>query len=292
MTFKCSSMSRVAIIRGTNPVETTVKALETIETDVDSVISGKKPILIKPNYINSKHPSTGITTDSRVIEGIVKFLRVRKMEEITIGEGSGFADTFQAFEIAGVDKVAERWNVKLVDLNKDEFVEVNPPNSLSLKKVRVAKTAVECIIISVPKLKPHRIATVTLSLKNMMGALASKGSMHMGTSLSENIADLASILKPSISVIDGIIAGEGHETSENPIEMNLIIAGTDPVAVDAVGAAVMGIRPTDVKHLLLAEKKGLGTCHLEQITVLGEPIEKVKRKFHRSITSKLLVHLG
>ena len=292
MTFKCRSMSRVVIIRGTNPVETTVKALEIIETDVDGVISGKKPILIKPNYINSKHPLTGITTDSRVIEGIVKFLRVRKMEEITIGEGSGFADTFQAFKVAGVDAVAERWNVKLVDLNKDEFVEVNPPNPLSLKKIRVAKTALESTIISVPKLKPHRIATVTLSLKNMMGALASKGSMHMGKSLSENITDLALTLKPSISVIDGIIAGEGHETSENPIEMNLIIAGTDPVAVDAVGAAVMGIPPTDVKHLLLAEKKGLGTYHLEQITVLGEPIEKVKRKFHRSITSKLLVHLG
>ena len=292
MTSKCRSMSRVAITRGTNPVETTVKALETIETDVNSVISVKKPILIKPNYINSKHPSTGITTDSRVIEGIVKFLRVRKMEEITIGEGSGFADTFQAFKVAGVDAVAERWNVRLVDLNKDEFVEVNPPNPLSLKKIRVANTALESTIISVPKLKPHRIATVTLSLKNMMGALASKGSMHMGKSLSENIADLASTLKPSISVIDGIIAGEGHETSENPIEMNLIIAGTDPVAVDAVGAAVMDILPTDVKHLLLAEKKGLGTCHLEQITVLGEPIEKVKRKFHRSITSKLLVHLG
>ena len=292
MTSKCRSMSRVAITRGTNPVETTVKALETIETDVNSVISVKKPILIKPNYINSKHPSTGITTDSRVIEGIVKFLRTRETVEITIGEGSGFADTFQAFKVAGVDAVAERWNVRLVDLNKDEFVEVNPPNPLSLKKIRVAKTALESTIISVPKLKPHRIATVTLSLKNMMGALASKGSMHMGKSLSENIADLASTLKPSISVIDGIIAGEGHETSENPIEMNLIIAGTDPVAVDAVGAAVMDILQTDVKHLLLAEKKGLGTCHLEQITVLGEPIEKVKRKFHRSITSKLLVHLG
>jgi len=285
-------MSRVAIVRETNPIETTFKALETIRTDVDSALSGKKPILIKPNYLNSKHPSTGITTDSRVIEGIVKFLRRRKKEEIIIGEGSGFADTFQAFKVAGVDAVAERWGVKLVDLNKDEFVEVNPPNPLSLKKIEVAKTALESTIISVPKLKPHRIATVTLSLKNMMGALASKGSMHMGTSLSENIVDLTSILKPSVSVVDGIIAGEGHENSENPVEMNLVIAGTDPVAVDAVGAAVMGISPTDVKHLLLAEKKGLGTCNLEKITVLGEPIEKVKRKFNRSLSSRLLVHLG
>ncbi|MFQ5758334.1 MAG: DUF362 domain-containing protein [Candidatus Bathyarchaeia archaeon] len=284
-------MNRVAIVKGTRPVETTVKALETIRSDVDSILSRRKPILIKPNYINSKHPSTGITTDSRVIEGVVKFLRKRKVEEIIIGEGSGFAGTFEAFRVAGVDMVAERWGVKLVDLNKDEFIEVNPPNPLSLKKVRVAKTALESTIISLPKLKLHRIATITLSLKNMMGALASKGSMHKG-GLSKNIADLASVLRPSISVVDGIIAGEGHETSGNPVEMNLVIAGTDPVAVDAVGAAVMGIPPTDVKHLLLAEKKGLGTCNLEEITVLGEPIEKVKRKFRRSFSSRLLVHLG
>jgi len=285
-------MSRVAIIKGTDPIETTVKALDTIQPDVGSVLSRKKPILIKPNYINPKHPSTGITTDSRVIEGVVKFLRERNIGDIIIGEGSGFGDAFQAFRIAGVDAVAERWGVRLIDLNEDEFIEVNPPDPLSLRNVRIAKTSLESTIISVPKLKPHRIATVTLSLKNMMGALASKGSMHMGTSLSENIADLASVLRPSIAVIDGIIAGEGHETSENPVEMNLVIAGTDPVAVDAVGAALMGIPPTDVKHLLLAEKKGLGTCHLEEITVLGEPIEKVKRKFHRSLSSRLLVHLG
>jgi hypothetical protein len=54
----------------------------------------------------------------------------------------------------------------------------------------------------------------------------------------------------------------------------------------------MGISPAQVKHLLLAEKKGLGTCRLEEITVLGEPIEKVRRKFNRSLSSKLLVHLA
>jgi uncharacterized protein (DUF362 family) len=103
---------------------------------------------------------------------------------------------------------------------------------------------------------------------------------------------LASILRPSISVVDGIIAGEGHETSGNPVKMNLVIAGTDPVATDAVGAAVMGISPTDVRHLVLAEKQGLGTCDLEEITLLEEPIEKVSRKFSRSLSSRLLVHAG
>ncbi len=284
-------MSQVAISKGTNPIETTVEALKMVKPYVDRILSVKRPILIKPNYLNSKHPSTGITTDSRVIEGVVKFLREQEIGDIIIGEGSGFADTFEAFKVAGVDAVAERWNVKLVDLNRDEFVEVYPPNSLLLKKVKVAKTALDCTIISVPKLKPHRIATVTLSLKNMMGALASKGSMHTG-SLSRNIVDLASVLRPGISVVDGIIAGEGHESSGNPVEMNLVIAGTDPVAVDAVGAAVMGISPMDVKHLVLAQEKGLGTCDLGQITLVGEPLEKVKRVFRSSFSSKLLVHLS
>jgi len=288
-------MPNVVILKGENPVETTVNALTMIQADVDSSLaqSGKKPVLIKPNYINSKHPSTGITTDSRVIEGVVEFLTKRgRASDITIGEGSGFADTFEAFRVAGVDQVAQRWNVKLVDLNRDKFVEVYPPSPLSLKKTRVAKTALESVIISVPKLKPHRMATVTLSLKNMMGALASKGSMHMGTSLSENIADLASVLNPSVAVVDGIIASEGHETSGNPVAMNVVIAGTDPVAVDAVGAAVMDISPTEVKHLLLAEEKGLGTSNLDEITVLGEPIERVKQKFRRSLQSRVLAHFG
>jgi uncharacterized protein (DUF362 family) len=273
-------MSVVAIVKGANPVETTVKALELIGSDVDRVLSAKKPVLIKPNYINSSPPSTGITTDARVVEGVITYLKTRGVDEIVVGEGSGWADTLHAFTVAGIDAVAERWGVKLVDLNKDAFVSVNPPEPLSLTRVRVAKTALETTIISVPKLKIHGSATVTLSLKNMMGALASKGIMHNGR-LSRNIADLASVLTPRVAVIDGIIAGEGHETRGSPVAMNLVIAGTDPVATDAVGAAVMGVPPKSVRHLRFAEDKGLGTCDLEEITVLGEQIEAVKRRFHR-----------
>ena len=281
-------MTRVAIVRGTNPQDMTIKALEMVRAD--GVLPKGKPVLIKPNYINARHPSTGITTDSRVVEGVVKFLRRHHVKDVMIGEGSGVAGTFKAFRVAGVDVVAKKWNVKLVDLNEDEFVDVRPTKPLALKKVKIAKTALESTLISVPKLKPHRLARVTLSLKNMMGAVTPKGSIH--NPLSEKIVDLASIIKPSVAVIDGIIAGEGHETSGNPVEMNLVIAGIDPVAVDAVGAAVMGIPPDRVKHLRLAEERGLGTCDLKQIEILGEPIEKVKKEFKTSFSSRLLVHLG
>ena len=282
-------MTKVAIVKGRNPPEMTVEALKMV--DAQEALSEEKPVLIKPNYINDRHPSTGITTDGRVIEGVVKFLKKSGIKEVVIGEGSGHSDTFNAFRNTGVDVLAERWNIKLVDLNKDEFVEVRPPDPLALKKVKVAKTALESNIISVPKLKLHRITGVTLSIKNMMGAMTPKGSMHT-RHLSKNIADLASIITPCIAVVDGIIAGEGHETSGNPLEMNLVIAGTDPVAVDAVGASVMGVAPDTIKHLRYAEKKGLGICDLNQIEVVGEPIERVRTKFRKSISSRILSYLA
>ncbi len=278
------SVSKVAIVKGQDASDMTVKALEMV--DAAEAVSTEKPVLIKPNYVTTDHPSTGITTDSRVIEGVVAFLRQHDVKEIIIGEGTGFGDTFDAFKIAGVNEVAERWKVRMLDLNKDEFVEINPPRPLALRKVKIAKTALGSTIVSLPKLKPHRWAGVTLSLKNMMGAVTPKGSMHVR--LSEKIVDLASIIGPSVAVIDGIIAGEGHETSGNPVEMNLVIAGTDPVAVDAIGAAVMGICPESVKHLRLADETGLGTCRLERIQILGEPVEKVKKKFRTSFVTKVL----
>jgi len=282
------SVSKVAIVKGTRPPEMTVKALEM--ASAYETISPQKPVLIKPNYVTTDNPSTGITTDSRVIEGVVTFLRQHDVKEIVIGEGTGFGDTFGAFRAAGVDDIAKRWGVKMRDLNRDEFIEVNPPNAQALKKVRIAKTALDSTIISVPKLKPHRLAGVTLSLKNMMGAITPKASMHVH--LSQKIVDLVSAIRPSVAVIDGVIAGEGHETSGNPVEMNLVIAGTDPVAVDAVGAAVMGIPPEKVKQLRLAEERGLGTCHLERIDILGEPLENVSRRFRTSFVTKLLAELS
>ena len=66
-------MSRVAIVRGTDPPEMTVRAMEMV--DAARAVSADKPVLIKPNYIDARHPSTGITTDARVIEGVVAFLK-------------------------------------------------------------------------------------------------------------------------------------------------------------------------------------------------------------------------
>jgi uncharacterized protein (DUF362 family) len=273
-------MSRVAIVKGTDPVHMTEDALRLIQADLAPLLSTSQSFLIKPNYINARHPSTGITTDARVVEGIVSYFRAHGDHTLLIGEGSGWADTMHAFKVAGIDRVADHWDVQLVDLNDDVFVSASPPNPLTLTQVRVAQTALQSTLISVPKLKSHGSATVTLGLKNMMGALASKGTMHNGR-LHQNIADLASLLPPRLTVIDGVVAGEGHETRGRPLPMNVVIAGVDPVATDAVGAAVMGIQPATVQHLRYAAQKQLGTLDLGAIQVLGEPIAQVQQRFRR-----------
>jgi len=277
-------MARVVIIKGTNPLEMTVEALEIV--NAQDTIPKDKPVLIKPNYINAKHPSTGITTDSRVIEGIIRFLKQRDFEEIIIGEGSGHSDTLEAFKVAGVDAISDRWDVKTIDLNRDEFIDVHPVDPLALSKVKVAKTALESTLISVPKLKIHSLTGVTLSIKNMMGTMTPKGSMH--NDLNKNIADLASVVKPCVAVVDGIIAGEIHETRGKPVNMNLVLAGVDPVAVDTVGATVMGVSPNTVRHLSYASQKGLGMSDLNQIEVIGEPLDRVRKKFRRTFSSRLI----
>jgi uncharacterized protein (DUF362 family) len=274
--------AEVAVIKGDDPNRMVKEALSLVVAE--RAFGKDERILVKPNYINSSHPSTGNTTDSRVIEGTVKYLKEKGFVNIAIGEGSGFADTMKAYEAAGTDEVARRWGVDLLDLNEDEYTTMEVSDNYALRSVRISKTALSSAVVSVPKLKLHRITGVTLSLKNMMGVVQPKGQMHVH--LNEKIADLASVIKPRLAVVDGIIGGEGHETAGRPVPMNVVIAGLDPVAVDAVGATIMGVDVRSVRHIQLAAQKGLGTCDLENIRIMGEPIENVKRTFKPSFTSR------
>lgn len=270
-------MTSVAIVKGKTPSKMLETALQLIEAK--NLIGPKDRVLIKPNYVAAKHPSTGITTDSRVIESIIEFVKRCGVRDIIVGEG-GSGDTEKAFDIVGIRDVVSYHEVRLVNLNRDTRVNIKVPQPLALKEVGIAETALESTcIINVPTLKVHHIALVTICMKNLMGLILPKSIMH--SQINQKIIDFASIFndKIKINVVDALVGTEFHETSGNPVEMNLIIAGQDMVAVDAVGTAVMGIDPVTVKYLRIAEEIGLGVSNLEEIKVLGESIEEVKKRF-------------
>jgi len=201
------------------------------------------------------------------------------VENIIVGEG-GAGDTEKAFDVVGIREVVKRWGVKLVNLNNDNRINVRVPHALALREIGVAETALKSTcIINVPKLKVHHMALVTLCMKNLMGLILPKSIMH--DRINEKIVDLASIFKDKVklNVVDGLVGAEEDEVHGSPVRMDLIIAGEDMVAVDSVATAVMGIDPGKVKYLRLAEERGLGISNMDDIEVVGEDIERVKRRF-------------
>mgnify|MGYP000085340289 CR=1 FL=1 len=269
--------TEVSVVKCLDPFKDVVDALQMI--NAEKAVNKNEKVIIKPNYIIAEGPDYVHVTDPRIVEALIIWLKNLGVDDITVAEGGLSIDTAdRAFKITGLTKVAKKYEVKLVNLNKDKFVKVKVPDPYDLREVNIAKTVLEAdCIISVPKLKIHHIAGVTLCAKNLMGCIWPKGIMHVN--IHEKLADLASIIKPRINIIDGIIGSEGDETSGDPVRMNLVIAGLDIVATDTVGCLVMGIDPRKAKFLQLMSKKALGICDLSKIRVLGESLAEVARSF-------------
>ena len=266
-------MANVSIHSTTDPRKVT-----TILRDIhaENYFGTDEKILIKPNYVTDDLPSTGITVDPAIVAGIVAYFQEHGFNNIIVGEGGmTLYDMQSVFEKVGLNDALRPYGITPVDLNSDEMVEVIIDSATALKKVTVAKTYLKAdAIISVSKLKVHSLADVTLCMKNMMGGLNPKNIMH--GRIHEKIVDLNRHFAPRLSIIDGIIGNLCHETICSPVEFNIITGGTDVVAVDSVGAYLMGYEPTDVEYLVRAKDAGLGECGLENIAVVGDDLEELK----------------
>lgn len=271
--------TRVSIIHTNDPVNGPKQALD--EVHAADILDRFQRILIKPNYVNSSHPSTGVTTEPRVVRGIVEYLIEHgwSNREFAVGEG-GMAsiDTMESFRKTGLADELSGLGVKLIDLNADPHVEVKIEGARSLKSVKVARSFVDYdCILSVPKLKVHCWSLSTLSMKNMMGGILPKGIMH--DDLAQKIVDLNRAFGPELTVIDGILGCQRHELACDPINSDVIIAGEDFVATDAVGSFLMGLCPDDIPYLSLAKKAGLGENNMDRIEYVGEQISKLRKHY-------------
>ena len=274
----------MAIAKGEDPYQTTVKALDLIQDEFHVKLDEK--VLIKPNCVMPSEPSTGITTDSRVVEAIVVHLKTRGVSDITVAEG-GNPGTEKAFELTGLKELSERHGLKLVNINKDEGEVITIPDAAALEEVKVSKTVLESdCIINVPKLKIHHMAQVTLNLKGFMGVIVGKRGRLMHYRLDEKIVDLASLFKPRLNVVDGIVGAEMDEVVGHPVRSNVILAGIDMVATDAVGCAVMGLDPRSVRHVQMAAERSLGIGDPDMIRVFGEPIESVAKSYSQDYSDE------
>jgi uncharacterized protein (DUF362 family) len=237
-----------------------------------------RPVVLKPNLVFPAPGTSGVVSDARLVGMLVEHLREIGVRDITIAEGPGLGvDASEAFERTGFSELARRCQVPLIDLNQAPRYPVKWYDG-ELQLPLIFKDA---YYINLPKLKTHINTLVTLGLKNQKGLLsyADKKRFHKN-GLHRPVAELYKMIRPDFTILDGFTAieGDGPLFAGRKVGSRVLIAGADPLAVDAAGCRLMGIEPLEVEHLSLASQMGLGTL---EATIIGDRLEDCARRFKR-----------
>jgi uncharacterized protein (DUF362 family) len=290
-----SKQTVVSFVKGKDVKKITREAISLIG-GLEQALKPGDTVLIKPNFGVDLPSSTGGTTNPIVVVTLIELAREAGAKRVIVGESSvvGY-NAGEIFEFLGVRELFENAGTELVNMDADESIQVKVPNGKNFEKMRIHSTAWKSdFIISVPVMKTHFQTVVSLGLKNMKGVLPDsmkKLSHRIGVKqhreefeLEQSILDLNSVIKPHLTVIDGIVAQEGYTPGSpgvtgSPLPFDTVVAGFDPVATDATAAYLMGFDPMEVPLIRKAYERGLGEARLEMIQMVGTPVKRVKKKF-------------
>jgi len=276
----------VSLVKFDGSLDSFRKAIELC--DGFGKLSRNDKVLIKPNncFRHKIMPPYGMVTTSKIIDGIVQLLLEHGCKDISIGEGAiiGIFDeldpyTKRGFKGTGIDRVAYKYGVKLIDFNQGLFQELD----LGGVKAQVSIAALEAdFLINVPVLKTHFQTKVSLGFKNLKGCLskASKQKFHTTNRLDSLICLLNEAIESDLVIIDGIymlekgpeaLAGVAHRK-------DLIIASPDIFECDIVGSTILGIDPSQVDYLKEFAERHNRSFDIGAIQIKGEDIESLKEK--------------
>ena len=279
---------------------------------IKEVTRNKRRIMLKPNLVSSDPNST---TKPEVIKILAQLMK-NAGKEVSIGEGSAAAPGFNVkgeeifhtkdpgildpmqqyvFDQLGYTKLAESLNIPLINLHSGELVEIEVPNGFVFDKITVHKSLTDIdLLCSVPMMKTHQLATVTLGMKNLIGLYPGsvycsvRSCLHDAASEKESpgvafeILDMVKACPPGLVVIDSSTAMEGNGPSIGDlVKTDLIIAGTNPLATDMVAAHIMGFDKTEVPTFTCAIKSGMRPSTVNEIEIRGERLENVQQKFKK-----------
>ncbi len=278
--------SRVAILEARNysaSLENIVRrGIDLFNLDV----KGKR-IVLKPNLVEFD-PKGVINTHPAVIEAAIGSFRSLGAREVVVAEGPGHRrDTEYLLTASGIYDVIREQRVRYVDLNTDDVRLTGLRSSFTnLKQLYLPETLFNAdLLVSMPKLKTHHWAGVTLSLKNMFGVVPGsiygwpKNALHWA-GIHESILDINSSLPiPQFAIVDGIIGMEGNGPLQGEAKQSgVLIFGDDLVAVDATAARLMTIEPRKIDYLEMAGRF-LGNISRDRIQQVGEQLERYQQNY-------------
>ena len=231
-------------------------------------------VVVKPNIAWDRTPELAANAHPLVVRQVVELCLEAGAKKVKVLDYT-CDDARKAYNSSGIKAAVEglkdpRAVVEFVDERR--FVEVAVQRAKALKKWYFYKDILEADrFINIPVAKHHSEARLTMCLKNMMGAIGGwRGRIHMG--LPQNIADMNLVLRPDLHVLDAtrILLRNGPKGGKvEDVEVkNLVFAGTDPVALDALGTTLFGLKPTDIGHIVKSHQMGLGEMDLNKIKVI------------------------
>jgi uncharacterized protein (DUF362 family) len=273
---------KVAICKYERGQDVVKQAVEKADAFADLPKNAK--VIIKPNivvWLDAPYPKYGVVTTSAVVEETVELLRAYGIDDIAIAEGSLQVDPqgqhigAKSFEGLGYNKLKRRYGVKLWDVWERPFQKVEVAAGIRLRVNEDLMTA--DYLVNLPVLKTHAQVKVSLGLKNLKGFLdvASRKKCHRADTekdLEFMIARLTKLLPPSATIIDGIYTLErGPSIDGAPRRSDIVIASSNVLAADMIGAEVLGYDPADIRYLMQA-------CQMAGFTTDGSGIEVVGKK--------------
>jgi len=268
-------MSIVSVATGERELETVYRALNGI--DFQGALSEWERVLIKVNFVTDKTWDTGTTTDPLMVEALINKLRNLGKDIFVVETDATSTNADKAVIKTGMKEMLDRLGVEFVNMRHlEDKVELPVLDGKVLKSFKVAKIAREAAIISAAKLKGISDLGVSMGLKNMFGMLTDKYKLKFHRKgMHKVIHDVCKTLPPTITVVDGFIGLKGFMPMRGtPVHFKTIIASTDTIASDSVGARIVGRDPQSIDYLKWLHESGLG--EIQNYEIIGDSIEPLK----------------
>lgn len=277
--FPPPGKAKVAILRATSYSGDLERLVMDGLSEVGADVRGKS-VLLKPNMVEFDRTSV-INTDPHLVAATAAAMKLLGAKSVTVGEGPGHRrDTQYVATSSGLLDLLRDVDVPFVDLNIAALERRALQTSYTtLGELWLPMPVLDAdLVVSMPKMKTHHWGGVTLSLKNMFGVVPGrlygwpKNVLHWA-GLQQSIVDVAAAVRPHLAIVDGIVGMQGDGPIKGTaINAGHVVIGTDPVAVDATAAFLMGVDPMRVGYLEEASRF-LGEGNLDQITQVGEALE-------------------
>ena len=246
-----------------------------------------KSVLLKPNLVEPSVVAPHVNTHPAVVRAVAEVFRSWDAREVFVAEGQGHCrDTRFVLEQSGLGPVLDEAGLEFVDLNHDDvFDRRNRLRFTGMRALHLPATLRRAdIVVSLPKMKTHHWAGVTLGMKNLFGVMPGvaygwpKNVLHHA-GIPGSILDINAAVGPALAIVDGIVGMEGDgPIMGTPVPAGVLVMGTNVPAVDATATRLMGIDPARIAYLAGASGR-LGPIAEGHIRQRGEPIAALARDF-------------